>query len=228
MLTAVVPTFNESKNINKFLKLILKISLVTEIIFIDDNSPDQTYGILKKSTKDIKKVRIILRKKGPPDLSKSLSLGIRKAKNELIVILDADLQHSPIYINRMFRILIKKKLDVVVASRFLNKKFLGNLGYLRSLISLGTIFIIHLFFKRKTSDPFSGFFLFRRELFSKHYKNFYLNGYKILFDIIYNGKNNIKINDLPIKFEKRLSGKSKFNLKIIKIFIFQFIYTFFR
>ena len=57
-------------------------------------------------------------------------------------------------------------------------------------------------------------------------KNFYLNGYKILFDIIYNSKENLTILDHQINFKKRKHGKSKLDLKIVMIFIKQCIFTF--
>ena len=92
-------------------------------------------------------------------------------------------------------------------------------------MSLSFIFIINYLLKKKSTDPFSGFFLCKKDLILKYEKKFFLQGYKILFDIIYNGKKNILINDIPIVFAKRYSGKSKFNLKIIRIFIRQFYYT---
>jgi hypothetical protein len=59
----------------------------------------------------------------------------------------------------------------------------------------------------------------------KFEKSFFLNGYKILFDIIYNGKTNLVIGHQDIKFDKRKYEKSKFNLRIIVIFLRQLIYT---
>ena len=50
-------------------------------------------------------------------------------------------------------------------------------------------------------------------------------GYKILFDIIYNGDQNLNIGQQDIIFNRRQSEKSKFNLRIIAIFIKQMIFT---
>ncbi len=100
------------------------------------------------------------------------------------------------------------------------------MSFLRTTFSLFFIQLINLFFKKKTTDPLSGFFVCKKNLFLFYKKNFYLNGYKILFDIIYNSKENLTILDHQINFKKRKHGKSKLDLKIVMIFIKQCIFTF--
>ena len=98
----------KKKNIKKLLKILLKNKILSEIIFVDDNSNDETYSELVKITKHLKKIKIILSKYFSRDLSKSVMLGVKAAKNELIVVLDADLQHRPMYVNYMYKMLKKK------------------------------------------------------------------------------------------------------------------------
>ena len=52
-----------------------------------------------------------------------------------------------------------------------------------------------------------------------------MKGYKILFDILYNGNHKLKISDVQIAFQKRNLGVSKLNLRIVKIFIDQLFFT---
>jgi len=59
----------------------------------------------------------------------------------------------------------------------------------------------------------------------KNKDNYFLKGYKILFDIIYNSRQNVKIKDIQINFGKRKHGKSKLNSRIVRIFIEQIFYT---
>ena len=66
----------------------------------------------------------------------------------------------------------------------------------------------------------------KKNLFLSYKKYFYLNGYKILFDIIYNSRENLTILDHQINFKKRKYGESKLDLKIVIIFIKQCIFTF--
>lgn len=223
MISVIIPTYNEKKNITKILYKLTKIKIVSEIIFVDDQSIDGTYQeiINLKS----KKVRGFLRRANKKDLSKSVLYGIKKSKNETILVMDCDLQHDPNYIPKMWKNFKINNFDIVIANRFREQKVIGNLGFFRSFISMSTIFLINFFFGKKSLDPLSGFFLSKKDIILKYQKNFFSYGYKILFDIIYNGKKNINIGHQNITFNKRAYEKSKFNLRIISIFLRQMIYT---
>ena len=223
MISVIIPTFNEKNNIFKILSKLKKIKIISEIIFVDDDSSDGTYNeIIKYKTK---KIKGYLRKSSIKDLSKSVVYGVKKAKSNNIVVMDCDLQHNPNYIIKMWKKFNGSEYDIIIANRFCNQKILGNLGFIRSFVSLFTITLINFIFGKKTQDPLSGFFLCKKNILLKFEKSFFLNGYKILFDIIYNGKTNLVIGHQDIKFNKRKYEKSKFNLRIIVIFLRQLIYT---
>ena len=78
MISIIVPTLNESENIPKFLKNLIKIRFKYELIFVDDNSWDNTQNIIKKIKN--KRIKFILRKDKIRDLSKSVMLGIENSK----------------------------------------------------------------------------------------------------------------------------------------------------
>ncbi len=223
MISIVIPTYNEKKNISKIINNLKKIKITNEIIFVDDHSSDGTFNEIVK----YKSKRIIgyLRTSTKKDLSKSVFFGVKKAKYNNILVMDCDLQHNPMYIHKMWIKYKSSNLDLVVANRFGAQKIIGNLGLLRSFVSLSTISIINLIFGKKTQDPLSGFFLCKKSIILKFRKSFFLCGYKILFDIIYNGNQNLNIGQQDIIFNRRQFEKSKFNLKIIVIFIKQMIFT---
>lgn len=223
MISVILPTLNEKKNIALISKKLLKIKLINEVIFVDDRSIDGTFDEINK-LKSIK-FKGFLRKSKKRDLSKSVFYGAKKARNKHIVVMDCDLQHDVNYIFKMWKKINHFKSDIVIANRFKKKRYSGNLGVLRSFLSNLAIGLINLIFGKKTSDPLSGFFLCKKELFTKYKKNYFLKGYKILFDLIYNGKKNIIINEVDIIFKKRSFEKSKFNLKVICLFLGQMLYT---
>lgn len=225
MISVIIPTLNEKKNIKKLCKKLNHVTLVSEVIFVDDNSEDGTFEEIKKISILNNKFFGILRKNKEKNLAASVLDGVRKAKNKLILVMDSDLQHNINYIFKMHKLLQKTSFDIIVASRFMKSNVAGNLGFVRSVLSNFCIFLIHLIFKKKTSDPLSGFFLCKKTIIIKEYKKFYLKGFKILFDILYNGNKNIKCKDIPIIFEKRKNEQSKFNYRIIIIFIKQLIFT---
>ena len=226
MISVVIPTLNEKKNISKIIKKLKKINIIQEIIFIDDSSTDGTYKEICRFKK-YKFVRGYSRNNKMRDLSKSVLYGVRKTKKNYVLVMDCDLQHNPSYIKSMWSKIINTNCDIVIATRFTEKMVDGNLGYIRSFLSNFAISLINVIIGKKSSDPLSGFFLCKKEVFIKYEKKFFLRGYKILFDIIYNGKKNIDIRHQKIIFKKRIFEKSKFNFSIIWLFFLQILYTLF-
>ena len=223
MISIIIPTYNEKKNISRIINNLKKININYEVIFVDDRSSDGTFDeIMKYKSKSIigysRKVLI-------KDLSKSVLFGVKKAKYNNILVMDCDLQHSPKYILKMWKKYKFNNFDIIVGNRFGKQKIIGNLGFLRSFISISTIKLINFIFGKKTQDPLSGFFLCKKNIILKFQKFFFLRGYKILFDILYNGNQNLNIGQQDIIFNRRQFEKSKFNMRIIVIFFKQMIYT---
>ena len=211
-VSLVIPILNEKHNIIKLIKLIQKSlkGLVYEIIFVDDNSLDGTSDIIKKNKN--KKINFYIRKK-KPDLTQACLFGIRKAKYNYVVIMDGDLQHHPKYILKFLQIIKNKKIDIVVGTRDFTKR--NQLSLLRYISSRLLIFIINFFLGYKSSDPMSGYFLIKKNIFKKYQTRMYGKGYKILFDIIYSARDSLITKDITIKFYKRFGDKSKMSFKIL-------------
>ena len=218
-LSIVIPILNEEKNILPLTKKIKKYlkSYDFEIIFVDDNSNDKSKEILKKLKKKYLFFKPILRF-NEPDLSKSCFDGIKKSKFENILIMDGDLQHDPKYIPNMFNKYIKEDLDLVVGARKLYKPNNPGLSETRRFASLILIYFFS-FLNIKTKDPMSGFFLFKKKIYTKNKKKYFGKGFKILADLIINSKPKLKTGDIYIDFKRRYYDKSKMNYKILLILI---------
>lgn len=218
-LSIVIPILNEEKNIipltNKIIKELKNINY--EIIFVDDNSNDQSRKILQNLKSKFSFFKPILRNK-VRDLTQSCFDGIKFSKYKNILVMDGDMQHDPKYIKRMLNQFIKHKADVVVGARKLNIKNKG-LSETRRFASNILIFLFKIF-KIKTTDPMSGFFLFKKEIYYKNEKNYFGKGFKILADILINSKYELKTKDLFIDFKRRHKSKSKMNYKILLILIY--------
>ena len=223
-ISIIIPILNEKKNILRLIYEIKKklIQKNYEVIFVDDNSDDGSIKILKKINLIDKRFSFILHK-GQRDLTQSCFQGIKKAKNDLIVIMDGDLQHNPIYINILLKKILLDKSDLVIASRDFKKTQTDSLSLIRIIFSKILIFFLKLIFGKDYIDPMSGFFLFKKKIFSKNRKLFYGKGYKILADFIYNVPN-IKVSELVIKFRGRKKGNSKMSIEILFLLLV-FIFT---
>ena len=218
----IIPVLNEENNIKQLIFLIKKNlkKFKYEIIFVDDNSTDNSKLIIKNYVSV--NLRYYLRKKNK-DLTLSCFLGIQKSKYENIIIMDSDLQHDPKYLPQIVNLYFKKKLDFVVAVRNFSKD--QELSIIRRFSSIFLSYIFNYFLGYRVSDPMSGFFIFKKSIYFRHKDFLFGKGWKILADLIYN-KENYLIKELQIKFYKRLQNKSKMNFKVlvnvIKLFFFKY------
>ena len=164
-LSIIIPIFNEANNIEKLNDKIKKnlSSINFEIIFVDDNSLDNSKKVLKKLKREYRFFNPIFRNK-KRDLTQSCFDGIKKSRYRNILIMDGDLQHDPKYIPKMINLYQKNSLDIVVGSRPLIKGPNNGLSETRRLASKILIYFF-LVFNIKTSDPMSGYFLFKKKLF---------------------------------------------------------------
>ena len=219
----IIPTFNEKNNISLLVSKI-RSSLKKykyEIIIVDDSSTDGSENILLKLNKKNKNVKIIFRKNKTRDLSKSCRDGFEISRFVNLIVMDGDLQHNPKYIPKMIKAYEKYNCDFVVGARDLIKNRVKSLSIFRQSASFIIIKFFELFFGKKTIDPMSGFFLFKKKIYKKNKRKLFLKGFKILADLIYSEKN-LFIKDVIIKFDYRKKGKSKLNLNILLILL-QFI-----
>ena len=227
-LSIIIPIFEESRNVEKLVNEItnnIRIDNIDnyEILFVDDNSNDGTEEILSRLSKNNNKVKCVIRKEKTKDLSKSCILGFEKSLYETILVMDGDLQHDTNDINELIQSFNNDKADIVVGSRNLFNKRNEGLGIVRLIASKILIIFVSLFLGKKTNDPMSGFFIFKKKIYELNKKKLHTKGYKILLDLIYCSDEKLKIVDVDINFGRRSSGSSKMSFKIIYILVLQII-----
>lgn len=165
MLSVVVPTFNEGKNIRNLVTQIdaaLK-GIDYEIVFVDD-SKDDTPEVILKVAEDFPAVRLEHRENGT-GLATAVLRGFEIAKGDYLACMDADLQHPPIVLKYMYKAL-ESGADFCIPSRLIPGGDDGGLNWYRKFVS-GTARKIGQWMLpclRKISDPTSGLFMFRREV----------------------------------------------------------------
>lgn len=218
----IFAVLNEEKNIRPLIISIKKHLKKTthELIFVDDNSSDNTAKEIKKFSK--KNVKYYLRK-DKKDISQSSILGIQNSKYENIIIMDSDLQHNPMYLPKMIKKYKIEKADFVVGVR--NFKSNKGLSKTRLFGSKTLCFIYNFFLGYRVSDPMTGFAIFKKSIFKKNFSRLYGKGWKLLADLIYN-KDNFKIIEHKIYFNKRIHHYSKINFfvlwNVVRLFFFKF------
>ena len=227
-LSIISPCYNESKNIKKFIKKVFQIfpKKKIELIIVDDDSNDGTDKIIKKLSKKYKNLKFFSRKDKPRDLSCSCFLGIKKTTYNKILIMDSDLQHDPKDIIKLYNKFVKTNADIVVGSRNLLEINKG-LSLFRQIASLLIIKIFNFFLGKKTSDPMSGFFIFKKKIYNRN-NDYFSKGFKILADLIYSSKKKLIVKDENINFKIRKGNSSKMSIKILILIILFIIKKVFR
>lgn len=143
-LTIVIPTFNEAPNISKLLERINKNINIesTEIIMIDDGSTDNTLNVIKDLIKKYQNLKFISFSRNYGH-QYALRAGLDFSSGEIVICMDADLQHSPELIEKLinkwkegYKIVLTKRLEQKSLSFF---KKLSSRIYYYILNKLGDI-----------------------------------------------------------------------------------------
>ncbi|ALQ50205.1 glycosyltransferase family 39 protein [Nitrosomonas ureae] len=205
----VVPTLNESENIDLLLTRIFALDFASdsfEIIVVDDGSADGTQDKVRNWANQ-SSVRLIERREAP-DLTASILTGVAAAKNDVIVVMDADLSHPPEQLRALVAPILENSHDVVVGSRYIAGGSTENWPLYRQFLSRVGGWIARPICD--VNDVTSGFFAFRRSL-AKNISS-HAHGYKILLELLMANQGRIRVTEIPICFRDRTHGTSKLSL----------------
>ena len=132
--------------------------------------------------------------------------------------MDADFSHDPKEIKKNLKIFKKKKLDLLISSRYLKESKISNWRLSRRIFSLMANFLAKLLLNLGVSDYTNGFRIYSRksvELITKKCGNIG-DGFIVLSEILLIIKIfNLKISEFPSIFVNRKRGESSVNFKLI-------------
>jgi dolichol-phosphate mannosyltransferase len=225
----VIPTYNESENILRLISEIeknLPTSDFTEIIVVDDNSPDGTGKlvedcIIKKGIKAKEKnsshtknhILKVVHRTGKEGLIPAILDGVRQSSGTNVLIMDADFSHPPEVIPKMMSELKRNPNSIVIGSRYIEGGKVVGWPARRKILSKGASTLARLGLNVKNvKDPMSGLFALPRELIQNI--SIATKGYKILLEILVKNKE-IPVIEVPYTFTDRQSGKSKMSYNVI-------------
>jgi dolichol-phosphate mannosyltransferase len=213
-LSVVVPTLNEAAVIEEFVcttaRILEGLGLPTEIVVVDDGSPDGTADLVERLAPSLPVRVSVLRRAGVPSLSLSVIEGARAARYPSVAVLDADLSHDPADLPLVVAPLLSGDLDLTVGSRYARGGAIGSWSFRRQVMSaLGTSLARVL---TRVRDPLSGFFAARRALLDGTAGEIRPRGYKILLEVLARFPG-IRVGEVPILFRDRRAGRSKFGVR---------------
>lgn len=216
-LSVIIPTFNESKNINPIFEQITKAlqGISHEIIFVDD-SRDNTPQVIQKLADEHDNV-VLFHRDNEKGLATAVLKGFSLARGDYFSVIDADLQHPPAILRAMYAV-VSSGFQFCVPSRFIPGGSDGGLNLYRKFVS-GTARYIGkamLHSLRRLSDPTSGLFMFRRTAIE--HSDLKPIGWKIMIEVLALADYD-SVCEIPYTFAKRNAGESKLNSKVTKEFI---------
>jgi len=218
---AIIPTYNESENIQALLSRLDEVrkklgsSFTIDILIVDDNSPDKTADIA--SSLKIADLSVLNRVEksglGPAYLA-GFILGL-KSDYQYFVQMDADLSHMPEQLEMLLAAASSK--NIVIGTRWMPGGSVVNWPFHRRLISkLGTkyaSFVLNLRYK----DLTSGYRVVPRQLLEIiNLNSIETKGYGFQIEVVLKAHDaGFEIKQVPITFIERENGRSKMGAKII-------------
>mgnify|MGYP005676617019 FL=1 len=216
----IIPTFNESENIELIINKILLLNDSNDILVVDDNSPDGTSKIVSDLKKEnIDRIFLIVRD-NKLGLGSAYKEGFNWALNRnysYIFEMDADLSHDPDEIENLKELLINSDSDVAIGSRYLDGVSVVNWPLSRIFLSYFANIYVRIITGMPIKDATSGFIGYTNEsLSSLNIDNIKFNGYAFQIEMKFKlWKKNFKLREHQIIFVNRKSGKSKMDKNII-------------
>ena len=223
-ISLIVPTYNERGNIARLLDSVRDAlgDVPWEMIVVDDDSPDQTFDEVSLLAREEPRLRC-LRRVGRRGLSSAVIEGALVANGAVIAVMDADFQHDERILRPMFDKLISTDADLVVATRYAEGGGIGDWDAKRARMSDFATRMANMLVGNQTTDPMSGFFMVRRDIFSSVIYDLSQQGYKILLDIISSSPRRLRIEEVPYVFRTRQEGESKISMMVLAQFLFLII-----
>ncbi len=199
----IIPAYNESA------------SIVQTAEDMKRNAPDFDYLIINDGSTD--KTRQIIESNGLPALHLCHNLGIggavqtgyRYARDygyDLAVQMDGDGQHDPTYLSKMAEMIERGEADLVIGSRFLEKKGFQSSGMRRMGIRFFTR-LIYLLTGEIVTDPTSGMRMAGRdviEMFASYYPEDYPEPESVAAAL----RSGCRVREIPVTMRERTAGVS--------------------
>lgn len=209
-LTIVIPTYEERDNLRPLLDGLAEVrdrwGGRLDVLVVDDRSSDGTKAEALLAAGELGLRLRVVERDGPRSLGRAIVEGIALVHGGLVGVMDADLSHPPTTLIAMLEALDGS--DGVIASRYGPGGAIASWPWTRQVVSLGATVLARGLCRTPSTDPVSGFFLFRREALA----GLRLSGLgnKPLVEIL--AQRDLVVHEVPYIFRDRQQGRSKLRL----------------
>jgi len=186
-----------------------------EVVFVDDNSPDGTAEAVRAIARTDGRVRCIQRV-GRRGLSSAVIEGALSSTATVVAVMDGDMQHDETSLPDLLDAVLGGTCDLAVGSRHVEGGDNAGLANAwRHALSDGGIRLAQAVLPVRLTDPMSGFFAVRRDLFVATTPSLSATGFKILLDLVMSARPALRVAEIPCGFRPRVAGESKLDTMVL-------------
>lgn len=215
-MVMVVPTYNEAQNIATVVARLRHAVPDTDVLIVDDSSPDGTGRIADELATGDAAVHV-LHRRSKDGLGAAYLAGFAWALErgyDRIGEMDADGSHLPEQLPRLVAAL--EDADLVIGSRYIPGGAIHNWSRRREFISRAGNLYVRLLLGMTVRDATAGFRIFRREaLEAIDLDRVESQGYVFQADLAFRVWDaELRVREVPITFVERVHGESKMTSRV--------------
>jgi dolichol-phosphate mannosyltransferase len=214
----VIPTYNESENIERILQRIHECLPAAGILVVDDGSPDGTAGLVKEVATRLPDVHLLERseKSGLGSAYRAgFAWGLGRGYDAFIEI-DADFSHDPAALPTLVAP-IEQGYEVSIGSRYVEGGSIPNWAWHRHLLSRGGNIYASAVLGLGVHDSTAGYRCYAASILRRlDLDRIRAEGYGFQIEMTYRSKQHgATITEVPISFVDREAGESKMSSVIV-------------
>lgn len=216
----IIPTYNEKENIEKIIKNVFSLQRDFHVLVVDDNSPDNTAGIVKSLQAAYKDKLFLLEREGKSGLGTAYITGfgwVLEREYEYIFQMDADFSHNPNDLIRLLNACRRGGAHLAIGSRYKSGVNVVNWPMSRVLLSWLASKYVRFITAMPVADTTAGFVCYKREVLEKiHLDKIQFVGYAFQIEMKFKAYlSKFRIVEVPVIFTDRTRGTSKMSGSII-------------
>jgi len=214
----VIPTYNESENIERMLGRIHECLPSAGVLVVDDGSPDGTAAIVKRVAAERDDVSL-LERAGKSGLGSAyragFAWGLERGYDAFIEI-DADFSHDPAALPTLVAPL-EEGYDVAIGSRYIEGGSIPNWAWHRHLLSRGGNIYASTMLGLGVADSTAGYRCYSAGILRRlDLERVRAEGYGFQIEMTYRAKQHgARVIEVPISFVDRTAGESKMSSFIV-------------
>lgn len=211
-ISAVIPAYFERENLEELTeRLVCELGKITpdfQVLYVIQGN-DGSKEILERLNNS--RVRFLYFPE-PLGVAKAFLTGFTQVvdKGGLIVTMDADLNHQPEEIIRLWNLQREKDADITIGSRYIKGGKIIGMPLWKKVASRGMNLVINFFSGISVADKTSGFRIYKPEVIRRVLENVKATNFEFYPEVILvANKFGFKFAEAPITFTFRTRGESK-------------------